>query len=69
MAEKRDLSLEELEAVGGGWSSAKLSPEDAQKCRQLWQENFDAQGTDYWEEATRKWTEFDAYLCRKYGKG
>ena len=69
MSERKEFNLEELEAGGGGWSSAKLSPEDEQKCRQLWQECFDARGTGYEEEATRKWSEFDAYLCRKYGVG
>ena len=69
MSDKKKLTIEELEAAGGGWTFDDLSPEDQEKCAHISQELFDAGGTNlepYW---TQQWNEFCAYLNKKYGKG
>ena len=67
MAEGKELNLEELQAASGGWNFEKLSAEDQKRCMELWQDRFDAGGTNLEEACNRDWEEFDAYLCRKYG--
>ena len=67
MAEDRKLSIDELKKVSGGWNFDDLTPEDQKKCMELWQDQFDAGGTNIEAECRRAWEEFDSYLCRKYG--
>ena len=66
MAEERQLNIDELQSIGGGWRYDDLSPEDQRKCTELSQDLFDAGGLNYEPECRKRWEEFDDYLCRKY---